>query len=259
VNWVVIKSATVSGCVVVAALVAAACGSGTSETGDEINGTVVVFAAASLTDAFDAIGTAFEAEFPGTDVQLNLAGSSILREQILGGAPADVFASADERNIDVVKSAGELASEPVIFAHNVLQIAVPQSNPGRVTDLADLADPDLLVGICAEGVPCGDFARQTLDSAGVVASIDTNEGDVRALLTKIEADELDAGIVYVTDIRSNSGVVGIEIPAEVNIDVRYPIAVLEAARNPSTARAFVKFVLSPAGQEIILAEGFVPA
>jgi len=205
------------------------------------------------------MGAAFEAEFPGTDVQLNLAGSSTLREQILGGAPADVFAPVDERNMSAVDSAGELASEPVIFAHNVLQIAVPRSNPGQVVDLADLANPDLLVGICAEGVPCGDFARQALSSAGVEASIDTNEGDVRALLTKIEADELDAGIVYATDINSTSAVLGIEIPAEVNVDVRYPIAVLAAARNSVAASAFVDFVLSPAGQEIIVAEGFVPA
>jgi molybdate transport system substrate-binding protein len=255
---VAINRATVSGCAVAAALFAAACGSGATDGGTEISGEVVVFAAASLTDVFDAMGTAFEAEFPGTDVQLNLAGSSTLREQILGGAPADVFASADERNMRVVDAAGELASEPVIFAHNVLRIAVPQSNPGQVTGLADLADQDLLVGICAKGVPCGDFARQTLESAGVEASIDTNEGDVRALLTKIEANELDAGIVYATDIDSTLGVAGIEIPAEVNVDVRYPIADLDAARNSTVARAFVKFVLSPAGQEIIVSDGFIP-
>lgn len=254
-----IKRATVSGSVIAAALIAAACGSATTNSGTEISGSVVVFAAASLTDVFDAMGTAFEAEFPGTDVQLNLAGSSTLREQILGGAPADVFAPADERNMSVVDSAGVLASEPVIFAHNVLKIAVPRSNPGRVAGLADLADPDLLVGICAEGVPCGDFARLALNSAGVEASIDTNEGNVRALLTKIEANELDAGIVYATDIGSTSGVAGIEIPDEVNVDVRYPIADLEGARSSATASAFVDFVLSPAGQEIIVAEGFVPA
>lgn len=253
------KRATVSGCVVAVALTAVACSPGTPDDSTEINGSVVVFAAASLTDVFDAMGKAFEVEFPGTDVQLNLAGSSTLREQILGGAPADVFAAADERNMNVVDSAGELASDPVIFARNVLQIGVPESNPGQVEGLADLADSDLLVGICAEGVPCGDFARLSLTAAGVDASIDTNEGDVRALLTKIEANELDAGIVYATDVGSTSGVIGIEIPAEVNVDVRYPIAVLETARSSVTSSAFVDFVLSPAGQSIIVAEGFVPA
>lgn len=250
-------------CAAAALLMTVSCGSEPHDSGTdastEISGQVVVFTAASLTDVFDSMAIAFEAEFPGAEVQLNLAGSSTLREQILGGAPADVFASADERNMEVVGSAGELGSEPAIFARNSLLIAVPASNPGDVTSLADLADPELFVGICAEGVPCGDFARAVLDAAGVEASIDTNEGDVRALLTKIEADELDAGIVYATDVASSAGVVGVKIPPEVNVEVRYPIATMAAAQNPEVAEAFVTFVLSPQGQEIIVAGGFGPA
>jgi molybdate transport system substrate-binding protein len=258
----VFRRTMASCCAAAALLIAVSCGSETHDSGTEINasteisGQVVVFTAASLTDGFDTMATAFEAEFPGAEVQLNLAGSSTLREQILGGAPADVFASADERNMKVVGAAGELGSTPAIFARNSLQIAVPASNPGEVTTLADLADPDLFVGICAEGVPCGDFARMVLDAAGVEASIDTNEGDVRALLTKIEADELDAGIVYATDVASSAGVAGVKIPTEVNVEVRYPIATLAAAPNPRVAEAFVAFVLSPEGQDIIVAGGF---
>jgi len=248
----------VSCCTAATLVLTVSCGSQSSDAGTEISGRVVVFAAASLTDVFDAMATAFEAEFPGADVQLNLAGSSTLREQILGGAPGDVFASADERNMGIVNSAGELESAPMIFARNSLQIAVPVSNPGEVTSLADLADDDLLIGICAEGVPCGDFARLVLDAAGVEASIDTNEGDVRALLTKIEANELDAGIVYTTDIESSSGVTGVNIPDEVNVEVEYPMAALAAAPNPVVAGAFVDFVLSPMGQDIVVAEGFDP-
>jgi molybdate transport system substrate-binding protein len=249
-------------CAAGAILLTVSCGSGAPDAGTqnnagtEISGEIVVFAAASLTDVFDTMAAAFETEFPGTEVQLNLAGSSTLREQILGGAPADVFASADERNMTVVDSAGELRSAPEIFAHNSLQIAVPASNPGEVTGLADLADPDLFVGICAEGVPCGDFARLVLDAADVEASIDTNEGDVRALLTKVEADELDAGIVYATDVASSTDVAGINIPEGINIEVRYPIATLAASPNQEVAEEFVDFVLSPEGQYIVVAGGF---
>lgn len=243
---------------VAGALAAASCGSQASDNTipAEIEGSIVVFAAASLTEVFSEISASFEDEFPNTQVRLNIAGSSTLREQILAGAPGDVYASADERNMNVVDAAGELDSASIIFATNALQIAVPASNPGAVTGLADLADPDLLVGICAEGVPCGDFARVVLDAAQVEASVDTNEGDVRALLTRIEADEIDAGIVYVTDVESSVGVVGIEIPDEFNIVVRYPIAVLSGTENATVAEAFIEHVLSPAGQEIIVAAGF---
>lgn len=255
-------------CAAIALLVTASCSSSETEKNSssdiaqndntQIDGSITVFAAASLTDLFDEMATAFEVEFPGTDVQLNLAGTSTLREQILAGAPADVFASADEPNMDAVDLAGELESTPVIFARNTLQIAVPASNPGHVTGLDDLANPDLLIGLCAEGVPCGVFARLVLEAAGVEPSIDTNEGDVRALLTKIEADELDAGIVYATDVESSSGAIPIDIPGEFNVEVRYPIATLAASRNEVAATAFVEFVLSPMGQEIIVASGFEP-
>jgi len=233
----------------VLAMVIVSCGGSSSE--------VRVSAAASLTDAFAEIETAFEAAYPGNDVVLNFAGSSALREQIIEGAPADVFASANMSNMDSVVAAGEVAGEPRVFASNLLEIAVAPGNPAGVTGLADFSRPGLLIGLCAEGVPCGNFGRQALEKAGVVPSIDSNEPDVRALLTKIELGELDAGIVYVTDVASAGGrVEGIEIPASDNVVARYPIAALVSAPNPRGADAFVEFVLSDAGQAILSRYGF---
>lgn len=232
-------------------LVATACG------GEAEADFVLVSAAASLTDAFDAIESAFEEANPGMDVVLNVGGSSSLREQILEGAPADVFASANAANMDQVVDAGEVSNGPEMFATNVLQIAVPAGNPAKVTGLEDFADDDLLIGLCAQQVPCGDFARQVLENAGVTPVVDSNEPNVRALLTKIEAGELDAGITYVTDVASTRGsVAGIDIPAEVNVAAEYLIAALADAPNPGGASAFVEFVLSDEGQGILLRYGF---
>ncbi len=228
-----------------------------STDGGAVEGTVVVFAAASLTDAFAEVESAFEAGHPGVDVVLNLAGSSALRVQILEGAPADVFASANETNMAQVVEAGQVDGAAKVFASNLLQIAVPAGNPAGVTGIDDLANPDLFIGVCTEGVPCGDLAREVLANAGVEASIDTNEPDVRALVTKIEAAELDAGIVYVTDVASSSGrVEGIAIADDVNVVATYPIAQLARSSNPTGAAAFVEFVLSEAGQAILRLFGF---
>ncbi|MGH8915010.1 MAG: molybdate ABC transporter substrate-binding protein, partial [Acidimicrobiia bacterium] len=194
---------------------------------------------------------------PGVDVILNLAGSSALREQILEGAPVDVFASANTSNMDQVVEAGEVAGEPEIFAYNLLQIAVPAGNPAGVTSLGDFADEELLIGLCAEDVPCGEFARTAIENAGVVPAVDSNEPDVRALLTKIEAGELDAGVTYVTDVESTGGSVeGVDIPEDVNVVAEYPIATLADAPNPDAAAAFVAFVLSDEGQSILTSYGF---
>ena len=178
---------------------------------------LLVSAAASLTDAFAEVEAAFEETNPDVDVVLNLGGSSALREQLLEGAPADVFASANVSNMDQVVEAGGVAGEATTFVTNSLQIAVPRGDPAGVTGLGDFANDELLIGLCAEGVPCGEFGRQALAAAGVTASIDTNEPDVRALLTKLEAGELDAGITYMTDVIStDGGVDGIDIPDEFN-------------------------------------------
>ena len=226
-------------------------------SGSSVEGELLVSAAASLTDAFAEVEAVFEEENPDVDVVLNLGSSSALREQILEGAPADVFASANTSNMDQVAEAGELSGDAEIFATNSLQIAVPTGNPAEVTGLEDFAREELLIGLCAEDVPCGDFGRQALENAGVIPSIDTNEPDVRALLTKIEAGELDAGITYVTDVLSASGTVeGVDIPAEVNVVAEYPIATLAGAPNPDAAAAWVEFVLSEEGQAILTGYGF---
>ena len=231
-------------------MVVVSCGGSPSE--------VRVSAAASLNDAFGEIKVAFEAAHPGVGILLNFGGSSALREQILEGAPVDVFASANMSIMDSVVAAGGTVGEPRVFASNLLEIAVPPGNPGGVTGLVDFARPDLLIGLCAEAVPCGDFGRKALDKAGVVPSIDSDEPDVRALLNKIELGELDAGIVYATDVESAGGrVEGIEIPASDNVIATYPIAILVSAPNPRGADAFVEFVMSDAGREILTRYGFV--
>ncbi|MGQ0849995.1 MAG: molybdate ABC transporter substrate-binding protein [Actinomycetota bacterium] len=245
--------------VVLLALLAAAC-AGSAENATnieaELEGELLVSAAASLTDAFAEVEAAFEVANPGVDVVLNLGSSSSLREQILEGAPVDVFASANTSNMDHVIEAGE-ASRSEIFVRNLLQIAVPAGNPGGITGLKDFASENLLIGLCAEDVPCGDFGRKALEKAGVVPAIDTNEPDVRALLTKIEAGELDAGITYVTDVMSAGGAVeGVDIPGEFNVVAEYPIAALRNAPHAPAAAAFVAFLLSTEGQAILRSYGF---
>ena len=250
-------------------LAAAACGgdddpgraAATEPSGDEaVSGSVTVFAAASLTDAFGEIATAFEEANPDASVELNFGASSALREQILAGAPADVFASANTANMDEVVEAAGVEGEPEVFARNELQIVVPAGNPGDVRGLDDFADPDLLVGLCAEEVPCGQFGRQVLADAHVKPAPDTDEPDVRSLLTKVEAAELDVGLVYATDVRSaGDAVEGIEIPEEDNVVADYPVAALSAATDPGVAAAFVDFVLSAEGRDILASYGFLPA
>lgn len=241
------------------ALCLAACGAAPPATpvdGAPV-GEVLVSAAASLTDAFGDIAAAFEAAFPDVDVVLNAAGSSTLREQILAGAPADVFASADVRDLDRLAEAGLVAGDGEIFARNELTIAVPAGNPGEVTGLADFAEPGLFVGLCAEQVPCGRLARDVLERAGVTPSLDTAEPDVRALLTKVASGDLDLAMTYVTDLAAaGESVQPVAIPAHVNVSVPYPIAVLDDAGNPGAASAFVEFVLSGDGQAILRDHGF---
>jgi len=249
------------------ALVFAACGddddvdAGSSTTeapaGESaLEGDITVFAAASLTDAFTELGTTFESENPDASVEFNFGASSALREQILAGAPADVFASANPSNMDQVVDGGA-ANGPEEFVTNLLEIAVPAGNEAGVTGLDDFANPDLLIGLCAEEVPCGEFGREALAKAGITPSMDTNEPDVRSLLTKIEAGDLDAGIVYVTDVMAaGDAVEGVDIPADENVIATYPIAALTDAANAEVAGAFVDFVLSNEGQEILQSYGF---
>ena len=236
--------------VVAVAISASACGA----TDDE---TVVVLAAASLTDAFGELATAFEVGNPDVRVEISFAGSSALRAQILEGAPADVFASADQDTMRDVIAAGETADAPRIFARNVLAIAVPAGNPEDVTGVGDFARDELLLGLCAAVVPCGALARDMLAAAGVVPALDTEEPDVRALLTKIEVGELDAAIVYETDLVGHIDVVRIPIDTSINVPTSYPIVLLSGGSRSSAARGFVDFVSSDPAQSILESYGFL--
>jgi molybdate transport system substrate-binding protein len=217
--------------------------------------TILVSAAASLSTAFTEIAAAYEADNDGVTVQLNFAGSTTLQQQIIGGAPVDVFASADVRALQGVVEVSVADAVQRIFATNSLTIAVPGGNPGGISDLEDFENPDLFLGLCAIPVPCGVYAHEMFGNAGVVPSIDTEESDVTSLVLKIELGELDGGIVYLTDVDSRGNSIDrVPIPDEYNVTATYPIVLL----NPDSdaAAAFVSFVLSDQGRSILAAHGF---
>lgn len=219
--------------------------------------TVTVLAAASLTDALDEAAAAFEAGHPGIEISVSYGGSSALAEQIVSGAPADVFFAADEETMRTVAGAG-LAADPEVLLENTLELVVPAGNPGDVAGLADLADPGLVVALCDPSVPCGSAAADLLALAGVTASVDTFEDDVRAALTKVALGEVDAALVYRTDVAAaGDAVEGIEVPLAGRVVNRYPVAVLTAAPNPGAAREFVDYLRSAAGREVFERAGFL--
>jgi molybdate transport system substrate-binding protein len=219
-------------------------------------GAVTVLAAASLTEVFTQLGGQFETAHPGTTVTFSFGSSATLATQVTQGAPADVFAAASTATMRAVTDAGA-ASEPVDFATNTLQIAVPPGNPGQVSGLDDFADSALRIALCAEQAPCGGGAAQLLAAAGVTPAPDTLESDVKAVLQKVATDEVDAGLVYSTDVRAAAPKVeGIAVPGAAAAANRYPVAVLRESRNPATAHAFVAFVLSPSGQQALERAGF---
>jgi molybdate transport system substrate-binding protein len=216
-------------------------------------GELTVYAAASLGPAFEEIASAFEDAHPGVDVRpVVLDGSQVLATQIAEGAPADVFASADEATMARVET---LVRAPGVFATNTLTIAVPPGNPAGITGLPDLADPAATVVLCAVEVPCGAAARTLLERAGVEVSAASSEQNVGAVVAKVAAGEADAGIVYRTDIARG----GVEaVPAEGAADVvsRYAIGALRDARSPEAAESFVRFVQGESGQRILREHGF---
>ncbi len=225
-------------------------------TGSAITGTVRVFAAASLTESFSTLADKFEAAHPGVSVELNFGASSALALQIIEGAPADVFASASATNMTQVIAAKAAAGSRT-FARNVLEIAVPPANPAAVTGVADLARPGMKVALCQSQVPCGASAQKVFDKAGITVRPVTLEQDVKSALIKVETGEVDAAMVYLTDVRAAGAKVrGIAIPDTLNASTEYPIAGLEAAAKPALAAAFVDYVLSGAGQDVLNAAGF---
>jgi molybdate transport system substrate-binding protein len=224
-----------------------------------LSGDITVFAAASLTEAFEEIGASFESTNPGVKVTFSFAASSALATQIGQGAPADVFASADVANMNKLTAAGGAgtASPPVTFAVNKLQIIVGKGNPKQVAGLADLAKPGLVYVTAAPDVPIGGYAKQVLDKAKVTVTPKSLEADVKAVVNKITLGEADAGIVYATDVKAaGDKAQGVAIPDDLNVIAAYPIAVTKASRNMRAASAFVDFVAGPAGQTVLAKYGF---
>jgi molybdate transport system substrate-binding protein len=230
--------------------------SSASGSSAELTGALTVFAAASLTDVFAGLGNELMHHNPSLKVTFNFAGSSALATQITQGAPADVFASANTTQMSVVTDAG-LAEDPTVFTQNVLEIAVPTGNPGGVHGLADFARGDLTLAVCAPDVPCGAAAEEVFGLAGIDAVPDTLEEDVRAALTKVELGEVDAALVYASDVASaGDAVEGIPFPEAEKAVNDYPVCTLKDAPNPEAARAFVDLVLSDPGQEALADAGF---
>jgi molybdate transport system substrate-binding protein len=218
-----------------------------------LSGQVNVFAAASLTGTFTQLGKDFEAAHPGVKVVFNFAGSSALARQINQGAPADVFASAAPKNMDQVTDKGT----PTTFVKNKLEIAVPKGNKAGITGLKDFTVEDHKIALCAEQVPCGAAAKKVFEAAKLTPRPDSLEQDVKAALTKVSLGEVDAALVYRTDVlAAKDKVDGIAFPEADQAVNDYPIATLTKAPNPTGAKAFVDFVLSAQATLVLTEAGF---
>ncbi|MEZ5095419.1 MAG: molybdate ABC transporter substrate-binding protein [Nocardioides sp.] len=239
------------------AVTGAGCGAGHSAPGEQ---TLTVYAASSLTGTFTTLAKRFERTHPGVRVDLSFAGSSDLVAQIQQGAPADVFASADEVTMAALTEADLAADPPVVFAGNTLEIAVPPGNPARIRSLADLARPGVYAVVCAPEVPCGAAAVAVARAAGVTLAPVSEEQKVTDVLAKVETGEADAGLVYVTDVRAaGDAVEGIAVPEAARVVNRYPIAPVAGSAHLELAQEFVQLVLSRAGQRTLTDAGFEPA
>ncbi|RDV43282.1 molybdate ABC transporter substrate-binding protein [Leifsonia sp. ku-ls] len=224
---------------------------------EDVHGTVTVFAAASLTATFTRLGTEFEAAHPGTKVTFSFAGSSDLVSQLTAGAPADVFASADEKNMTKAVDAGVIDGTPKDFATNVLAIAVPPGNPAHVKSFSDLASPAVKTVVCAPQVPCGAATAAVEKSSGVTLAPVSQESSVTDVLGKVISGEADAGIVYATDVKgAGAKVDAVPFPEAATTVNVYPIAPVGHAPNPEGATAFVAFVTGPEGRSALKAAGF---
>jgi molybdate transport system substrate-binding protein len=235
-----------------------------------LSGTVMVFAASSLTDAFKEEATAFQAAHGGVHVSFNFAGSPTLVAQLEQGAQADVLATADEQNMHAALSNSAVIDAGQTFAHNVLVVIVPKSNPGGIASPLDLAKPGLKLVLAQEGVPAGTYARQSLAKfdgsegyppdfdARVLKNLVSNEPNVKAVAAKVQLGEADAGIVYTTDVTPGvaQDVRTVAIPDAYNVVASYPIALTSDASDVPAARVFIDFVLSAQGQAILRKYGF---
>lgn len=222
------------------------------------SGTITISAASSLTDVLPVIAAAFTKRFPKVTVRFNFAGSSTLVEQLNAGAPVDVIATASEQTMAKAMAAGTAVS-PILFAKNTMAIAMPAGNPANVTKLSDLAKPGVLVAVCDISIPCGAAARDLFKIANITVTPVTRELDVRMVLGKVVADEVDAGIVYVTDVQwAGAMVTSAAIPTALNVVTSYPVAAVRASTNPVAAKAFVQYLrFSFSAQGILRAYGFM--
>jgi molybdate transport system substrate-binding protein len=241
----------------------AACGSSaaaTSSSPTRLSGSASVFAAASLTAAFNALGASFQSANPGVTMTFNFAGTPTLVTQIEQGAPADVFASADTTNMDKLKADGFISGDPKVFARNKLEIVVAYGNPMGINSLADLAKPGVIYISEGPTVPAGKYSLQALQMAGVKVTPKSLETDVKSVVSKVELGEADAGIVYTTDVTAaGSKVQGVPIPDAENVIATYPIVTVKASKNMAVANAFIAYVLSTEGQTKLQSFGFLSA
>jgi molybdate transport system substrate-binding protein len=250
---------------IVAAAFLAACGSSggtaaSSPSATPLSGSISVFAAASLTASFNALGASFQTAHPGVTVKFNYAGSPTLVTQIEQGAPADVFASGDTTNMDKLTTDGFTVGSSSVFAHNQLEIVVAPGNPKGITGLADLAKPGVIYITEAPTVPAGKYSLQALASAGVKVTPKSLETSVTGVISKIETGDADAGIVYTTDVSAaGSKVSGVQIPAANNVIATYPIVVVKGTTNSVVANVFITYVLSASGQSTLQSFGFLAA
>lgn len=222
-----------------------------------LSGQITVDAAASLNEVFPRLAGAFEAEHPGTRVRFSFGGSSALAAQIVAGAPVDVFAAASTKTMQTVQDAKLTAADPVVIARNQLEIAVPKGNPGKVTGLRDFADARRTIVVCAKEVPCGAAAQQVFDLARITAKPDSYEQDVTSVLTKVQSDDADAGLVYVTDVRAaGDGVEGIPFDESSQAITDYPIAPITGSSNAALATAWTRYVAQH--EDALQDAGFLP-
>jgi molybdate transport system substrate-binding protein len=218
---------------------------------------LTVFAAASLNESFTALGKQFETDNPGVTVKFNFAGSSDLAQQIVNGAPADVFAAASDATMKTVTDGGAAGGEPVVFARNALQIATAPGNPKGIATFADLARPDLKVVVCAPQVPCGAAATKIEQATGVTLAPVSEEPDVKSTLGKVTSGDADAGLVYVTDVAATGpSVQGVTFPEAAQATTNYPIVVTADAPQPELAAKFQQLVTGEPGQKTLAAAGF---
>jgi molybdate transport system substrate-binding protein len=221
------------------------------------NQTLQVYAAASLTDSFTQLGKGFESAHPGVKVSFDFDGSSTLVTQLAQGAPADVFASADEQNMRNAVDQNLIARHPIDFATNTLEIATPPGNPAHIASFADLAKPGIKTVVCADGVPCGTAVRQMEKNTGITIAALSEEQSVTNVLAKVESGDADAGVVYVTDVKAaGSKVDGVAFPESARVVNSYPIAVTAGSRHAKLAEQFIRYVTGAKGRKTLAAAGF---